>query len=142
VEKRSGQPFNYDVLQDPDLVYDTEPACRAVVVARKMNPTIEFEFFKAVQSAFYVDGFDMRSIETFVDVAANLNLDTNEFRSLFESDELKYDTRADFQLANEMGVRGFPSVVMRHNGKLYMIANGYTTADELLKVIAKVESEG
>ncbi len=38
VEKRTGQPVNYDVLKDSTRVYDTEPACRAVVVVRSMKP--------------------------------------------------------------------------------------------------------
>jgi protein-disulfide isomerase-like protein with CxxC motif len=41
-------PFNYDRLKDESLVYDTEPACRAVVVARSMKPEIELDFFKDV----------------------------------------------------------------------------------------------
>jgi putative protein-disulfide isomerase len=141
VEKRTQQPFNYEILEDESLVYDTEPACRSVVVARTMKPEIELDFFKAVQRAFYVDGRDMRSIDTFVELAKAFGLDAAEYRNEFESDELKYATRADFQLSNEMGVKGFPSVVIRHNGQLYMVANGFTTSEELLKKIAKVKLE-
>ena len=80
---------------------------------------------QSVQRAFYVDGRDMRSIDTFVELAKAFGLDAAEYRNEFESDELKYATRADFQLSNEMGVKGFPSVVIRHNGQLYMVANGF-----------------
>jgi putative protein-disulfide isomerase len=141
VEKRTGQPFNYEVLKDSNLVYDTEPACRAVVVARSMNPEIELEFFKAVQSAFYVEAKDIRDIETYVELADKFNLDIEKFRSQFVSEEMKYATKADFQLSSEMGVRGFPSVVMSHEGQLYMIANGFTTSKELIKTIEKIKSE-
>lgn len=139
VEKRTGQPFNYDVLNDTNLVYDTEPACRAVVTARNMDPAIELSFFKAVQSAFYLDGKDIRDTETYVELAKKFNLDTDQFRKDFESEEMRYATRADFQLSSEMGVRGFPSMVMRHEGQLFMIANGFTTSEELLKTIEKIK---
>jgi len=139
VEKRTGQPFNYDVLKDTNLVYDTEPACRAVVTARNMDHAIELSFFKAVQSAFYVDGKDIRDTETYVELAKKFNLDTDQFRKDFESEEMRYATRADFQLSSEMGVRGFPSMVMRHEGQLFMIANGFTTSEELLKTIEKIK---
>lgn len=141
VEKRTKQPFNYDVLKDEDLVYDTEPACRSVVVARSMNPAIELDFFKAVQKAFYVDGKDIQSTETYVQLAKEFGLDGEKYRTEFESDEMKYATRADFQLSSEMGVKGFPSVVIRHNGQLYMVANGFTSSDALLKTIAKIVEE-
>src|SRR5690606_15339898 len=84
VEKRSGQPFNYDVLKDKEMVYDTEPACRAVVVARKMKPEIELAFFKEVQNAFYVQGHKMNDIETYLELAQHFELDKNMFKTLFE----------------------------------------------------------
>lgn len=34
VNKRSGQPFGFDLLKQENFVYDTEPACRAVVTVR------------------------------------------------------------------------------------------------------------
>jgi putative protein-disulfide isomerase len=138
VEKRTDQPFNYDILKDESMVYDTEPACRAVVVARKMKPESELDFFKAVQSAFYVDGADMRSVETFVSIAKDFDFDTTEYKKLFESEDIRYETNADFQLSSEMGVRGFPSVVIRHDGQLFMVSNGYTTSSDLIKTINKV----
>jgi len=140
VEKRTSQPFNYDVLKDETLVYDTEPACRAVVVARAMNPVIELEFFKDVQKTFYVDGANMRVVDTYLPLAKAYGLDEAEFKKQFESDEMKYETRSDFQLSAEMGIKGFPSVVVRHNGQLFMVSNGYTTAEDLLKTIRNVQS--
>lgn len=141
VEKRTAKPFNYDILDDSNLVYDTEPACRAVVTARHMKPEIELDFFKAVQTAFYVEAKDIRAADTYIALARQFSLDEDAFRSKFESDEMKYATKADFQLSGEMGVRGFPSVVMSQKGQLFMIANGYISADELLKTIEKIKQE-
>jgi putative protein-disulfide isomerase len=139
IEERTQQPFNYDVLKDDDLVYDTEPACRAVVVAREMKPEIELEFFKAVQSAFYVDGSDIRATDTYVALAKDFGLDENAYREAFESEDMRYATRADFQLSNEMGVRGFPSVVIRHDNQLFLVANGFRESEDLIKTIEKVQ---
>lgn len=141
VEKRTSQPFNYEILKDSNLVYDTEPACRAVVTARNLKPEIELDFFKAVQSSFYVDAKDIRDTETYVTLAEQFKIDKEVFRKEFESEEMKYATKADFQLSSEMGVRGFPSVVMNHDGKLYMIANGFSTVENLLKTIEKIKEE-
>ena len=52
INQRTGQPFSFDILEDPDFIYDTEPASRAVVVARMMNPGIEFEFLKRSKPVF------------------------------------------------------------------------------------------
>lgn len=141
VTKRTGQKFNYNILDDPDLVYDTEPAARAVVVARSMKPEIELEFFKAVQTTFYIDAANMRSAETFVKLAKQFGLDPVKYKSLFESNEMKAATREDFQLAAEMGVRGFPSLLLNIGGKLYPIANGYMSFERLKKKIDELESD-
>lgn len=138
VAERSGQPFAYGILEDKSFVYDTEPACRAVVTARKMNPEIELDFFKRVQSLFYVDNKNTNDPTVYAMLAKEFNLDEATFNDLFLSEETRYETAQDFQLASEMGVRGFPSVVIRHNGQLYMVANGYITADDLLARIEEV----
>lgn len=142
VSKRSGQPFSYGILSDKNFVYDTEPACRAVVAARQMNPDVELAFFKAVQTLFYVDNRNTGDVSAYLDLAQQFELDTADFKTRFESEEVRYETAQDFQLASEMGVRGFPSVVIRHNGQLFMVANGYMTSTDLIKRIEKVISEG
>jgi protein-disulfide isomerase-like protein with CxxC motif len=40
-----------------------------------------------------------------------------------------------------MGIKGFPSVVVRHNGQLYLAANGFRESADLLQIIANIESE-
>lgn len=141
IEKRTGQPVNYAILKDESFVLDTDPGSRAVVVAREMNPELELEFFKAVQHAFYVKNQDMTKVETFVEIAEEFGLDRTAFEEKFGSEEARYQTRADFQLAAEMGIRGFPSVAVRHNGQLFLAANGYREAEDLLQIIRNIEAE-
>lgn len=141
VEKRTGQPFNHGIIGDSNIVLDTEPGCRAVVVARIMNEEIALDFFKAVQHAFFVENKNLQDVETFVAIAGRFNLDQEAYRKAFLSEEMRYETRADFQLASEMGIKGFPSVVVRHNGQLFLAANGYRTAEDLGKVISKITED-
>lgn len=141
VNERTGQPFNHGIIGDANFVLDTEPGCRAVVAARGMKPGLELEFFKAVQHAFFVDNLDMRATETFVGIAENLGLDRDEFVQIFESDNCQDDTNSDFQLSTEMGIRGFPSVVVRHNDQFFLIANGFREAKDLIEAIEKILNE-
>jgi len=138
VEKRTWQKFNYDILKDDSLVYDTEPSSRAVVVARKMKPEIELHFFKAVQLAFYFEGKDMRDVESFVEIAKKFDLDESQYRELFESEEIKYETKTDYQLSSEMGIKGFPSMVFKHAGQFFLISNGYREAKDLKETIESI----
>ena len=139
IEERTGQPFKYDILENPDFVYDTEPSARAVVTARLMDECLEYDYFKAVQMAFYAENKDTNKTETFVDIAANLGLDPVKFKSVFETDETKYTTSQDFALSQQMGIKGFPALVMKKNGKLTLIANGYREAEKIEETILEVE---
>lgn len=135
VNQRSGQPFKYDILKDQSFVYDTEPACRAVRVIRDLASDKELEFFKEVQSAFYHQNKNTAVVETYLEICDKLKIDKKAFKTAFESNEMKAAVRADFTASAEMGVRGFPTVIMKKNGEFFLVANGYTTAE---KVIQKV----
>ena len=138
IEERTGQPFTHEILKDPDFIYDTEPASRAVVVARMMNPEIEYEFFKAVQMAFYRDNFNTNRIETYLPLADHFGLDRSKYEEHFLSNEAKEHTKLDFEVSHKLGIKGFPSIILKKDGKMTLIANGYQKADEINKIIAKI----
>ena len=141
IEKRTGQPFSFDMFANEDFMLDTEPASRAVVVCRMMDPSKELEFFKAVQIAFYVKNRNTNLLETFLEVAEGFGMDKAQFAELFESEEAKYATKTDFQLSSEMGIKGFPSVVVKFGKQFYMISNGYREFADLEEVYQNVKKE-
>ncbi|MFK8037260.1 MAG: DsbA family protein [Crocinitomicaceae bacterium] len=138
INKRTNQPFSYDILSDPNFVYDTEPASRAVVVVRMIDPSKELAFFKAVQTAFYHDNKNTNQLETYLEIAKKMAIDVNKFAELFESDEAKYNTKADFQLSSEMGVKGFPTTIIKKGKEFIMLSNGYRELEDLELVYAKI----
>lgn len=135
----TGQPFRYDILQQGDFIYNTEPACRAVVVARQLAPDHELDFFKAIQAAFYAQNKNPHDVETYLEIARHFEIDVHQFRRLFESKEFQQLTNMDFQIAASMGVRGFPSLVLKKGEQLYLVSNGYQKASALLEKIAEFE---
>lgn len=131
VNKRSKQPFSYDILDREDLSYDTEPACRAVVVVRAMNPKMEFEFFKLTQEAFYYQNKNLGAVETYFPILDKLGLDKGTFEKHFNSEEYKNLVKKDFERASALGVRGFPSTLLEINGERIILSRGYTTAEQI-----------
>lgn len=134
VQERSSQPFNYGVLKTQQI-YDTEPPSRAVVVMRKLAPKHEMAFFKDVQTAFYFGNKDMGVVETYVELAKKYEVDIDQFKILFTSDEMKTAAREDFVKSGEMGVRGFPTVILQKGDKLILISNGYMEGDKLVRQV-------
>lgn len=138
VNEASGQPFKYDVLERTDWLYDTEPACRAVVLARQLSPGSEVDFFKAVQRAFYFENKNPGDLQTYLEIAEKLEIDVEEFEHLINTEELQQATRDDFARSGELGVRGFPTIILQTKEKSHLIANGFSTAEEMTRKIKNV----
>lgn len=138
IAERTGQPFNYGILEDMSFIYDTEPASRAVVVARMLDETKEYDYFKAVQLAFYADNKNTNEAATFIELAEKFGFEKDKFSELFDSDEAKYQTKQDFGLSKQMGIKGFPSLVLKMDGKYTLIANGYREAEMVEQTINQV----
>ena len=141
INQRTKQPFTFNILNDKNFVYDTEPASRAIIVARTMNPEIEYAFFKAVQMAFYRDNKNTNLIDTYLPIAAQFGLELNAFERFFSSEEIKTRTKADFHLSQQFGIKGFPSLILKHNGNFTQLSNGYNEAKNIDLIIKKVLSE-
>lgn len=141
VTAASGQKFNYGLLEKESFNYDTEPSCRAVVVARALKPEIEFEFFKAVQHKFYVENEDPAEEEFYRTICEKFSIPFNQFSTLFESDEFKEIVTKDFNKSRQYGVRGFPSVVFENHDKATMITNGFASFEQMAQKVNALLTE-
>ncbi|MDF1865220.1 MAG: DsbA family protein [Saprospiraceae bacterium] len=137
VHESSGQPFGYEILEDMEFVYDTEPACRATVTMRQLSPKSEFEFFKAIQKAFYHQNKHTNKTETYLELVEQFGVRKEDFKNAFESEEMREAVRRDFEYSSEVGVRGFPTVVLQKGDQYYLIANGYMKSGVVIERIKK-----
>ena len=133
VEARSGQEFKTGILDDTNITYDTEPPCRAVVIVREINPAVAFIFFKEVQKAFYKENKNMHLAESYRDALLSLGLDFETFEKKFNSDEAKLAVKADFELASELGVQGFPTLLLENGAEITVIASGYMAGEKMIQ---------
>ena len=136
VEAASGLPFNDALLMKPGFIYDTEPACRAVVTARETAHTDVLGFMKAVQAAFYRDARDVTNAQTLADIAAEEGMDRAAFLATFNSAEMREAVRGDFALTQSVGISGFPALCAARGNELHLIVNGYTPIDAIERAFA------
>lgn len=137
VNKASGQEFNYGILDDKELAYDTEPPSRAIICIRQMAPEKEFEFFHEVQKLFYKQNKNMFLVESYKELIEDLNLDFIEFKKMFNSDLAKQTIAKDFERANNLGVHSFPTILLSKNGEIQKIASGFITKEKMIERINK-----
>ncbi len=142
VQRRSGQVFaerDADALRPPDFVYDTEPACRAVVTLRELANERALEYFGAIQSAFYRDGRDVTHAGVLAELAGDFGATRADFDEAFFSDAVRAATQRDFQTVQRWGVQGFPTLLLAQEQQLFAIALGFSPVDELRANVRAVQ---
>jgi putative protein-disulfide isomerase len=135
VHARTGQPFRFENALPEGFVYDTEPACRAVVTVGGIDPVRIFPLFKAIQHAFYAEGRDVTQAGVLADLAAGLGIDREAFLLAFDSDAARAKTQAHFKQARQAGVRGFPALILQQDSRLNPICNGCQPLDAVRAAI-------
>ena len=131
VGRASGQPFSFDFFGRDGFVYDTEPACRAAVTVRQLEPEATLPYFAALHRAFYVDGEDTTDPATLGRLAEEFGVDAEAFAEAFASDELARATAEDFQFSRHLGVSGFPTVVVNDRQGYALLTVGFRPFEAL-----------
>jgi putative protein-disulfide isomerase len=138
VADRSGQPFDHSLLERRGWIYDTEPACKAVVVMRELDESLAWPLFKRLQHLFYAEGVVPVGRDELGPVVEEFDVDAGEFFTAFESDVTTKQTWRDFAQVHKWGIGGFPTVIFRVGDQGHLIARGYTTAEHMLAALDRV----
>lgn len=125
VASKTGQPFDYARFEDETFVYDTEPACRALVAARTVDANLALRVYEGLQSGFYAEGLNMTDPDVLADIAQRAGMDKARFRAQFDHAQSRSDVAYDFTRTRAFGVSGFPSVLCADNGQYGFLSLGY-----------------
>ena len=143
VHEASGQPFDFAFFDRPVFVYDTEPACRAVVVMRRRDMVTALAGLHRIHAAFYAENRDVTDAATLTEIAANLGFDPTGFRAEFDADAAREETRADFALAQDAGVGGFPTLLAGNGpGHYALVTQGFQPAERIVPALERWFEEG
>ena len=137
VHEAAGVPFDPSLLQREGFVYDTDPAARAVVVARREGQDVALRYLAAAQRAFYAEARDVTSAGVLGDLAADLGLDRERFLADWAAEEAKQETWGDYGTSQRAGVTGFPTLVGGPNehGVYGVVTRGYAPGEQVLAIL-------
>ena len=129
----TGQPFDPALAEREGFVYDTDPAARAVVLARRTSMDAGLDYLEAAHRAFYAKGRDVTQTDTLADIAAEQGFDRDAFLSALADDGLKQETWRDYAVSQRAGATGFPTLVVGPNadGAYALVARGYNDAETI-----------
>ncbi|WP_430233559.1 DsbA family protein [Nitrosomonas communis] len=131
VQRMTGQPFTFEGVLPAGFIYDTEPACRAVVSAMLIDSSYTFLLLAAIQHAFYVEQIDVTQLQTLIQLATDVGISAESFSQVFTSDAAKQTTQDHFRQAIQWGIRGFPTVIGQDVAGLHLLTNGYCTIETM-----------
>lgn len=151
VEQASGLPFSDAVISRAGFIYDTEPACRAVVVVRALVPDLpplaQLDIFHVIQRAFYAQGIDVTRGELLAEVVSaaltrhGYPIDASSFHLKWSDDASIAATRNDFVRVQRWGISGFPTVLIEHQNTLALVVSGYAKTATLLERIYELTGQ-
>lgn len=137
VHEATGLPFDGSGMSAPGFIYDTDPAARAVVVARRDSEEMALAFLERTQRAFYAEGRDVTQADTLAEIAEALGLEREPFLAAWASEEAKQDTWRDYAISQRAGVTGFPTLVAGPNdeGVFGVVTRGYAPASQVVSIL-------
>jgi len=134
----TGQPFDMAFFDREGFVYDTEPACRAVVTARRLMPRMALPFMARVQHAFYAENRDVTAAGELSQVAEEAGLDRTRFGETFAAAETRNETFRDFLTTQALGIHGFPTLIAGSEERGYaLLSNGFRHLEELAEPLER-----
>jgi putative protein-disulfide isomerase len=137
VNASTGQLFDFERGLPEGLVYDTEPACRALVTARSLDAASAWPLLKLIQQAFYTEGVDVTQAGVLVQLAERAGIPRIEFAEAFDSQAMVDATAADFSWVQDLGIAGFPTLLAERDGQLALLTNGYQPLEVLAPLLGR-----
>ena len=137
VNDSTGQPFDFDRGLPEGLIYDTEPACRALVAARQLDPDRTWQLAELIQQAFYCEGRDVSKAGELRRLAGLAGLQELEFADVFDGHESHTATQSDFSWVQDLGIAGFPTLLAQNAGMTALLTNGYQPLERLEPLLGR-----
>jgi putative protein-disulfide isomerase len=134
IAQMAGVPFSDVLIARDGFVYDTDPAARAVVLARRTSDEDALDFLEAAHKAFYAEGRDVTDRAVLADIAASLGFDRESFGAALADEGLEKETWRDYAISQRAGATGFPTLIVGPNGdgSFALVTRGYQAGQPVI----------
>lgn len=132
VAESTGQQFLGQMPDDPDFIYHSEIACRAVEAMRLFEGKSPWEFFEQLQQAFYLEARNINSVDELGKLAEPFGLESSALAKMLQSEQVIENTRVAFDTAKKLGALALPVVLLDTGAGPKLVSGGYVTAEFLV----------
>ncbi len=148
VEEVTGIKFGDDFLwhtansDKSDWVMNSEKPAIALSILKEIYPERQLEFAGDLQYALNYEGRDLDDDEAYRHLLEKYTISEDDFYTKLKSDEYKEKAYYEFALCKQLNVDSYPQVLIQlHSNKFYLITKGFSTYEEVKKVIEKALTE-
>jgi len=142
IEKKvPGTRFNHDFWNECSPKRSTYPACRAVIATKKQKSSAENKMINAIQTAYYLNAQNPSDLDTLISLANTLGLNVEQFKADINSEETRNQLLQEIGFSQQIGARGFPSLVLEQNNQHYFIPINYNDKTAVLMAIEKYSTK-
>ncbi len=135
VEEMTGQTFSFEGALEGNFIYDTEPACRAVISVGLIEPSKKFSYLTAIQAAFYTKNQDITQSLCLQEIAVECGIDAENFNSVFFADAQRESAQKNFQFTKKAGVSAFPTLILNMKEELHDVTRGYQNYEKTSSIL-------
>jgi putative protein-disulfide isomerase len=140
IQDMLGTKFNFEFWDKNIPRRSTYPACRAVLAARTQN--FEKEMIWAIQKGYYRralnpsdDNILIQLVTELKNELVELEIDVDQFSSALNSKVITQELTNQISLSRQLTQRGFPSLVLEHNGTIHFLEHDYQDQNVILSRI-------
>ncbi len=142
VEERTGVKFGQAFLEGTlaegtTVIHSLQPAI-ALCAVKELARDRSLEFAGLLHKAIYRDGIAPTVVENYVPYAEQIGLDKKTFLDAMLSKRYLEQAEREFDVVTKLGIRGFPTLLLETEERLYRLLSGYVPYEELKKVIEAV----
>lgn len=136
IETTVGTDFNHDFWRLCRPRRSTYPACRALLLARKEGK--EDEMIRAIQHAYYLEAKNPSDVDTLSYCAHAIGMDADEFENQLAADLMKQELEQELEITHQLGVRSFPTVLLKRGSLWSEIPLDYLSSDPMVSSIRRL----
>jgi putative protein-disulfide isomerase len=137
-ERIPGTRFNHDFWVRCVPRRSTYPACRAVIAARRQDPSFDPAMTGAIQRAYYLQARNPSDRDTLVELAGEIGADASAFAQALDSPETHAELQREIEKVRMMDSWRFPSLVLDLEGSRRHVPVDYLDAEAMIDTIASL----
>jgi putative protein-disulfide isomerase len=128
---RFGKEFIEGTLEEGTAVFTSIPAAIAMAVFKQVMPVHQLDYSSEIQRAIYRHGKPPADHATYSSIVTKYGINPTSFQNMMSQPEFFDQAHDEFDRVAQLGVSGFPTVLLQKDDQLIAIARGCISLDDL-----------